>query len=180
MKLFGKGKEPSPGKGLIIFEEVSDVFKAEKILKKQGYEVIPVAPPIKYRKGCDLALEFELALALGIERKLTTNETPYVDIVAVDEDSKEPTKIIHVTDFADYTMVKSGNMKISFNKRTGEIVNISGGGCPDVPYLHACLVGKNLEYSPLPKDLGFTLCALMLDRAFEEALRLWKESECTS
>jgi hypothetical protein len=43
-----------------------------------------------------------------------------------------------------------------FNKRTEKIVNISGGGCPDVPYFHACLVGKNLEDSPENKvSLGF-------------------------
>jgi len=72
-------------------------------------------------------------------------------------------------------MVKAGNMKMSFDKSTGIIVNTSGGGCPDIPYLHIELVGRKLAEAPRPKDVGFTLCALMLDRAFEECLSLWEE-----
>jgi hypothetical protein len=177
--VFGKDRGTRQGKGLILFEEVSDVFKAEKRLEKEGFEVTPVAPPVKYRKGCDLALEFDLALQLGVERNLNVNGLPYTDIVAVDEDSREPVKLVQATDFGDYRMVKSGNMKLSFDKRNGEIVNVSGGGCPDVPYLHACLVGRNLKDAPSPKDLGYTLCALMLDRAFEEALSFCRENPCT-
>jgi hypothetical protein len=33
---------------------------------------------------------------------------------------------------------------------------------------------KLLEDAPRPKDIGFTLCSLMLDRALEEACVLWK------
>jgi hypothetical protein len=35
-------------------------------------------------------------------------------------------------------------------------------------------VDKRLTEVPRPKDIGFTLCALMLDRALEECLALWK------
>jgi hypothetical protein len=70
-------------------------------------------------------------------------------------------------------MVKAGNMKITYRKDSGEIVNVSGGGCPDIPYLHAELIGKCLDEAPRPKDLGFTLCALNLERAFEECLVLY-------
>jgi hypothetical protein len=69
-------------------------------------------------------------------------------------------------------MVKVGNMKITFDKESSIIVNISGGGCPDIPYLHAELIGKPLSEAPRPKDIGFTLCALNADRALEECLAL--------
>jgi len=71
-------------------------------------------------------------------------------------------------------MVKAGNMKISFDNNSGMVVNISGGGCPDIPYLHAEMVDKRLDEAPRPKDLGYTLCAVMLDMAHQESLRLWK------
>jgi hypothetical protein len=64
-------------------------------------------------------------------------------------------------------------MKITYEKASGVIVNVSGGGCPDIPYLHAELIDKRLDEAPRPKDLGFTLCALNLDRAFDECLTLY-------
>jgi hypothetical protein len=33
---------------------------------------------------------------------------------------------------------------------------------------------KKLSEVPRPGDIGFTLCALMLDRALEECLILWQ------
>ncbi|NIN69444.1 MAG: hypothetical protein GTO63_33125 [Anaerolineae bacterium] len=65
-------------------------------------------------------------------------------------------------------------MKLSFDKASGIIVNVSGGGCPDIPYLHSELVDKKLTEARRPRDIGFTLCALMLDRALEECLLLWR------
>jgi hypothetical protein len=63
-------------------------------------------------------------------------------------------------------------MKLSYEKVTGAIVNISGGGCPDIPYLHAEMVDKPLNQAPHPRDLGYTLCATMLQRAYDESLQL--------
>jgi hypothetical protein len=78
-----------------------------------------------------------------------------------------------VTDFGRWVMVKCGNMKISFEKATGIIVNVSGGGCPDIPYLNAEMVDKTLADAPHPNELGYTLCATMLERAYEEALNIF-------
>jgi hypothetical protein len=69
-------------------------------------------------------------------------------------------------------MVKADNMKLSFYKDTGNIVNITGGGYPDIPYLNVELVDKTLTEVPRPKDLGFTPCVVMLDRVLEECLSL--------
>ena len=52
---------------------------------------------------------------------------------------------------------------------------LSGGGCPDIPYLNAAMVDKTLPAAPQPRDLGYTLCATMLQRAYEEALVLYRE-----
>jgi len=65
-------------------------------------------------------------------------------------------------------------MKLSFDKKSGVIVNVSGGGCPDIPYLHSELIDRKLTEVPRPRDIGFTLCGLMLDRALEECLVLWQ------
>jgi len=50
-------------------------------------------------------------------------------------------------------------------------VNISGGGCPDVPFLAQEMVGKTLAEAPRPRDLGHTLCGYALDLAYEELCR---------
>ncbi|MFN2355777.1 MAG: hypothetical protein ABR512_14810 [Desulfopila sp.] len=47
----------------------------------------------------------------------------------------------------------------------------SGGGCPDVPYLAAMLVGKTLEEAPRPRDIGHTLCGYALQLAYEDIRR---------
>ncbi len=52
-------------------------------------------------------------------------------------------------------------------------VNISGGGCPDIPYLNAEMVDKTLASAPHPNELGYTLCATMLQCAYEEALSIF-------
>jgi hypothetical protein len=69
-------------------------------------------------------------------------------------------------------MVKAANMKLTFEKGTGRVLNISGGGCPDIPYLHAMMADRPLAELPRPRDVGHTLCALMLDRAFLESLEI--------
>jgi hypothetical protein len=69
-------------------------------------------------------------------------------------------------------MVRAANMKITVDRRDRRIVNVSGGGCPDVPYLAEMLVGKTLEEAPAPRTLGRTLCGYALQLAFEEVCRL--------
>jgi hypothetical protein len=62
-------------------------------------------------------------------------------------------------------------MKITVSKKDLKIVNISGGGCPDVPFLAQEMVGKTLAEAPRPRDLGHTLCGYALELAYEELLR---------
>ena len=165
------------GRGVILFEKVEEALHAEKVLKKAGYSCKLVAPPPALRKGCDLALEIDLVERLGIERLLAENNVNHVGLRVLKGEASEVLDIVKATDFGDAVMVKAGNMKLTFEKASGRILNVSGGGCPDIPYLHAQLVTKRLNGAPRPRDIGFTLCGLMLDRALEGCLELWRKQE---
>jgi hypothetical protein len=145
---------------------------AEKVLKKSEYQVKLVAPPPELRKGCDLAVEINLVEQPGIERILKQNGVAYVEVKPLGIDTPGILEIVRAVDFGDWVMVKAANMKITFEKGSGIIVNTSGGGCPDIPHMHAELIGKPLGEAPLPREIGYTLCALMLDRALEESRAL--------
>jgi hypothetical protein len=173
MPLFKK-KPSFEGGGLVLFMDVHDAMTAEKVLKAADYAVKLVAPPPELRKGCDLAVEINLVEQPGIERILHEKDVPFVTISPIKLGTSGILEIVKVTDFGDWLMVKAANMKLSFEKKSGIIVNTSGGGCPDIPYLHAEMIGKRLDEAPRPRDLGFTLCGLMLDRALDESLALWR------
>ena len=160
------------GKGLIILNEVSEAMQAEKLLKRFGYGVRGVAPPPEIRKGCDLAVEFNLVDQLGVERLLKTSGLNPLDIVALDNLSQKPLDITKEKDFGRYLMVTAANMKITVDKQKGTIVNISGGGCPDVPYLAVSLVGNRITEVKNPGENGYSLCAYMLEKAYEKALNM--------
>jgi hypothetical protein len=120
-----------------------------------------------------LGLEINLVEKVGISRLLKDRNVDYVDILSTNEGSLELLSVVRTTDYGQWLMVKAGNMKLVYDKANAIIVNTSGGGCPDIPYLHAEMVGKTLTAAPKPTDLGYTLCAIMLDRALEEALIIW-------
>jgi hypothetical protein len=162
------------GGGLVLFREVPHAISAEKVLKATGYRARLVAPPPELRKGCDLAVEINLVEQPGIERLFNGKQVDYISIDPLKVGTSGLLEIVKRTDFGNWLMVKAGNMKLTFHKKTGVIVNVSGGGCPDIPYLHAALIDKQLTEAPRPRDIGFTLCSLMLDRALEESLALWK------
>ncbi len=174
MAFLRRKKTSFEGGGLVLFEDVQDAMTAEKVLRKADYAVKLVAPPPELRKGCDLALEVNLVEQPGIERALREKDAAYVSVAPLRVSTSQLLEIVKATDFGDQLMVRAGNMKLSFDKKSGVIVNVSGGGCPDIPYLHSELVDKKLSEAPRPRDIGFTLCALMLDRALEECLVLWQ------
>ena len=161
------------GDGVIIFHDVAGAMKGERTVKAAGYEVKLVAPPPELRMGCDLALEFNLVEQAGIERIFREKDVPIVRFLPLTKNASQMCDIVKVTDFGKWVMVKAGNMKLSFEKGSGIIVNISGGGCPDIPYLNAEMVDKTLADAPHPNVLGYTLCATMLQRAYEESLNIF-------
>jgi hypothetical protein len=162
------------GGGLVLLDTVEDAIATEKILKAESYIVRLVAPPPELRKGCDLAVEINIAEQPGIERLLKEKGMPYFGIEPLKIGTAPLLEVVKVTDFGNWIMVRAGNMKVTYEKDSGVIVNVSGGGCPDIPYLYSELVDKRVEEAPSPKDIGFTLCALNLDRALDECLNLFK------
>lgn len=160
-------------KGILIFENTSEVIRAENILKKLGIEVKVVGPPPEIRKGCDLAIEIPVIESMRIIEILKTYELEPLDFISY-KDGKflKPVDIFNIKDFGKYLMVRAANMKITVDKETLTIVNISGGGCPDVPFLASKLIGLNLKDAPQPRELGHTLCGYALQLAFEKIKEL--------
>ena len=173
MALFRRMRRAFSGGGLVLFDQVHEAMHAEKILKIAGYPVRLVAPPPELRRGCDLAVEINLVEQPGIERLLKHQDIAFVEIRPLRDSDAEILEIVRTTDFGDWVMVKAANMKLTFEKSTGIIVNTSGGGCPDIPVMHAELLDKRVDEAPRPRDIGYTLCSLMLDRALEEGISLW-------
>ena len=162
-------KKPSfEGGGLVLFLDVHAAMQAEKVLKKAGYQTRLVAPPPQLRKGCDLAVEVNLVEQPGIERVLHQNDVAFTGVRPSTVGTAPLLEVVKITDFGQWVMVKAGNMKITCDKASGEIVNFSGGGCPDIPYMHAKLVHQPVLKAPRPREIGFTLCALNAERALEE------------
>ncbi|HEY4675164.1 MAG TPA: DUF3343 domain-containing protein [Candidatus Bathyarchaeia archaeon] len=166
-------EQTNEGLGLVTFYDVREAFKTEKLLKKSGYAVKAVLPPPQFRNGCDTAVEFNIVERVGVERFLENNKVGYLDVISIDNFGIRPLELVKRTDFGDSIMIRAGMVKITVDKKTGTIVNISGGGCPDIPYLYIQLIDKKITEAPRPKEIGYTLCAYLLDRAFEEALEVY-------
>ena len=154
-----------------MFEHTGDVIQAETILKKSGWSVRVMGPPPEIQTGCDLVIEFPLIEELNIMRELSNVDIQPLSVVPVTAPLLAPVDLFHTKDFGDYLMVRAANMKITVAIEGVKIVNISGGGCPDVPYLAREMVGKPLAEAPRPRELGHTLCGYALELAYEELCR---------
>ena len=162
---------PAADRGILIFENTSEVIRAENCLKTAGWTVRVMGPPPEIQRGCDLVIEFPLIERLEIMRMLNANETPPLEMVPVTGPLLRPVDLFQTVEYGDWLMVRAANMKICIEKASQTIVNISGGGCPDVPYLAQEMVGKSLAEAPRPRDIGHTLCGYALELAHEEIRR---------
>ena len=158
----------SAGRGIMVFDNTSEVIRAENVLKQNGWRIRVKGPPPEIRTGCDLVIEFPLIEELNIYRLLKDAGVPPVETVPVSGPLLEPVSIFFTKDFGDFFMVRAANMKITIDKASGIIVNISGGGCPDVPFLAREMVGKAMDTAPSPRSIGHTLCGYALELACEE------------
>jgi len=154
--------------GILVFENTSEVIQAEKLLKTSGRDVRVMGPPPEIQTGCDLVILFPLIEQLEIVRLLTSRSNAPLQVVPVTDPLLEPVSLFQVKDLGDYLMVRAANMKITVDKQTLIIVNVSGGGCPDVPWLAGEMVGKPLTSAPDPLAIGHTLCGYALGLAFKE------------
>ncbi len=159
-------------RGLLIFAHPTTVISVEELLKDEGYEIRVVSPPPTYRTGCDLSVEIPLESEAAIVELLHTVGLEPMDVVPITSEGMEPLQFVRVKDFGKYLMVRAANMKMTVDKETKVIVNISGGGCPDVPYLATSMIGQRLRDAPDPAEVGFSLCAYSLNTAREEIIKL--------
>ncbi len=155
-------------RGILVFENTSEVIRAETLLKKGPWRIRVMGPPPEIRTGCDLVIEFPLIEWLEILRLLEAEKISPLEVVPVSGPLLDPVSIFFTKDFGRFLMVRAANMKITVEKETRTVVNISGGGCPDVPYLAAEMIGKSLDEAPAPRTIGHTLCGYALQLAYEE------------
>jgi hypothetical protein len=119
-------------KALIVFDYIGHAMRGKYVLEKTGLSMREVAPPPEYRTGCDLALEIDGDKVDIAEDILDKNDIMFMDILFMPKDAKLTpvylTKLIKTTEYSGYTMVRCGNLKITYRKGLGTIVNVSGGG----------------------------------------------------
>ncbi|MBW1783547.1 MAG: DUF3343 domain-containing protein [Deltaproteobacteria bacterium] len=167
----GPSKAGTRDRGILVFENTSEVIRAETVLKKEGWDIRVMGPPPEIRTGCDLVIEFPLIEELNILRTLEAAGAEPLQMVPVNSPLLQPVDIFQTRDYGRYLMVRAANMKLTVDKESLVVVNISGGGCPDVPYLAQEMVGKPLTDAPAPEEIGHTLCGYALQLAYEEMKR---------
>lgn len=163
---------PTGDRGILVFSHTSEVIRAEKVLKDAGWQIRVMGPPPEIQSGCDLVIEFPIIEELQVLRVLDKSRLHPLEVVPVSGPLLRPVDLFQVKDFGRFLMVRAANMKLTVDQDTRIIVNVSGGGCPDVPYLARKLVGRSLDQAPRPRDLGHTLCGYALELAFQEMVRL--------
>ncbi len=155
---------------VILFDEAGKAIRAEHVLKKQGFSATLVAPPAGIRRGCDLSVEVDDSSQLQAVQILGKEGIPYLDLAAF-TGGHGPVQLTGRKDLGGFVMVRAGNMKLTFSKGSGIIVNISGGGCPDIPHIARQLINTHVMEAASP---GTSLCAYLLDRALAEAKRIFR------
>ncbi len=165
---------PSAERGFLVFQHTGEVIQAERTLKAAGFAVEVKGPPPELRTGCDMVVVFDLMQEPPVRNALAAVRLEPVRSVPVRDALLEPVSLFQVRDYGEWFMVRAANMKITVERASGIIVNVSGGGCPDVPYLAALLCGRCIGDVEEPRVKGQTLCSYSLQRAFEEARRLWR------
>lgn len=167
------GKEVSD-RGMLVFQNTSEVIAAERALRKAGFDVEVKGPPPDLQTGCDMVVVFPVLKQAAVEQTLADAKLKPEKVITAADTLLDPVSLYHVKDLGDWLMVRAANMKITIDKKDDRIVNISGGGCPDVPWLAQQLVGKKICDAPPPISMGHTLCCYSLQKAYEELKRLRK------
>lgn len=165
--------DASADKGMLVFEHTSEVIAAERKLRSAGFAVEVKGPPPDLQTGCDMIIVFPVMKLAAVETTLKEAGITPVKVITAADSLLDPVSLFHVKDMGQWLMARAANMKIVIDKNTGVIVNISGGGCPDVPWLAHEMCGKKLEDAPAPISIGHTLCCYSLQKAYEELKRIW-------
>ena len=115
--------------------------------------------------------EIEVLVNTDTSKENVSRAAETLQVVPVNSPLLRPVDIFQTKDYGRYFMVRAANMKLTIDNDTLTVVNISGGGCPDVPYLEQEMVGKTLADAPQPKEIDHTLCGYALQLAYEEMRR---------
>ncbi|MBD5553169.1 MAG: DUF3343 domain-containing protein [Desulfovibrio sp.] len=174
------GSEPDKGgeraavsdRGILVFHNTSEVIAAERALRQAGFDVEVKGPPPDLQTGCDMIVVVPVLKLAAIESCLKKANLAPEQVITEADTLLDPVSLFHAKDLGQWLMVRAANMKITIDKATRRIVNISGGGCPDVPWLAHELVGKKLCDAPAPITIGHTLCCYSLQKAFDEMKRI--------
>ena len=158
-------------RGILVFDHTSEVIRAETLLKDAGFPIKVMGPPPEIQSGCDLVIQYPLIEGLNVLRVLETADLKPLEAVPITGPLLQPVDLFQIKNYGRYLMVRAANMKMTVDKDTRVIVNVSGGGCPDVPYLARELVGRPLFDVASPREIGHTLCGYALHLAYEEMLR---------
>lgn len=175
----GKTPEASSSveKGFLVFQHTGEVIQAERCLQAAGFSVEVKGPPPDLLTGCDMVVTFPLIMEFAVRRVLEKEGLSPLRVVPVSDSLLEPVSLYRTKDYGSWFMVQAANVKITVERSSGRIVNVSGGGCPDVPYLASLLVGDTITGAQEPCIRGHTLCSYALQKAFLEARRLWRQGE---
>lgn len=158
-------------KGLLVFAHTGEVIRAESLLRSAGFPVEVKGPPPWLRTGCDMVVVFPLISQTAVTNALRQGDLAPVQTLSAHDALLEPVSLFQTQRLDHWLMVRAANMKITIDLTDDRIVNISGGGCPDVPWLARNLCGLRLDEAPEPLSLGHTLCCYSLQKAFEEIRR---------
>lgn len=161
-------------RGMLVFSNTSEVIAAERALRKAGFDVEVKGPPPDLQTGCDMVVVFPVLSLAAVEKTLKEAKLEPEKVITASDTLLDPVSLYHVKDIGDWLMARAANMKITIDKRDDMIVNVSGGGCPDVPWLAQQLVGRRLCEAPEPISMGHTLCCYSLQKAYEELKRIRK------
>jgi hypothetical protein len=179
-------KASTAERGIMLFEETGEVLRAERLLRQACVNVSIKAPPPRLRAGCDMVIEYPLAAEPAIRTLMQAAKISILQYHPVSGELTEPTALFWLKDFGQYLMVRAANMKVTIDRNSRRIVNVSGGGCPDVPYLASQIIGEKLELlvpehsevvqgekaDPPFSHSHITLCGYALQLALREAARL--------
>jgi len=92
-------KEQDRDRGILVFENTSEVIRAENALKAAGWMVKVKGPPPEIRTGCDLVIEFPLIEELNVLRVLESASVKPLKVVPVQSALLEPVSLFHTKDF---------------------------------------------------------------------------------
>ena len=158
-------------RGLLVFAHTGEVIRAERALREAGFTVEVKGPPPRLRTGCDMVVVFPLLSQAAVLKRLKLADIEPEQVVSAHDVLLEPVSLFQTKRLGRWLMVRAANMKITIDTADERIVNISGGGCPDVPGLAQNLCCLRLSEAPEPLHLGQTLCCYSLQKAFEELRR---------